>query len=84
MNNYQVFKKGEKFGIKNNSSKFKGGNKLKRYFDTFEEASQYKDFILERESKMEEIRSKRVAGHRYGDCNVKGIFLELQNFNPIL
>ena len=82
-NKYQVFQKQGKFGIKNTSSKFKG-NKLKRYFETFEEASQYKNFVLEREAKMEEIRNKRVAGHRYGDCNVKGIFLELQNFKPIL
>ena len=82
MNKYQVFQKSEKFGIKNASSKFKGGNKLKRYFDSFKEASQYCDFIVKREAAIKENRNKKVAGHRFGDCNVKNIFLELQFFKP--
>lgn len=84
MNKYQVFKKKGKFGIKNTSSKFKGGNKLKIRFNSFEEASEYIAFILESESKIQEARGKKVAGHRFGDCNVKGVFLELQNFKPKL
>ena len=83
-NKYQIFQKQDRFGIKNNLSEFKGGNKLKITFKTFDEASQYITFLLESESRIQQNKLKKAVGSRLSDCNVKGVFLELQNFKPIL